>query len=1136
MRLPRSRRAPAPDRSASAQAAALVDRAARAADRSALENERGPVAFFVRRFVFAAAIFLAVALFGFSQVPRVGVDLLPEFDVPVVAVSTAYTGASPAQVSRLVSEPIEDGLASVEGVTQLSSVNREGFSQVIVQFQFGRDLDALSVEVSQRVSALRGALPDGVGTPVVQRFDPSQQPILAVAVQGEGVSLEQAAAVARDVLQPALQRVPGVADVSLDGAPDEQLQVLLDPEALVRFGLGPPQVAGLIGGAVANVSLGTLTEGGVRSAYTLRAEPRSAAELEALVIDPARGLRLGDVAEVRRASAEARTLARLNGQEAVSVSVQKVPGSNAVAVAADVRAALDGLALPDGYRVAVVNDTTEYIAASVEDTWREVLLTVVAVSLVTLLFLGRLSTAFAVVLAIPISLAGGLVLLGLMGYTFNIITLLAVIVAVGIVVDDSIVVAENAERYREQGLGPVASVLRGTREVLSAVTASTLSLLAVFLPISFLPGIIGQFFAQFGLVLAAAIALSWAEALFFLTVRMAYTPHTTPLAWDGVPARLRGGPDWGAWRSPVFWLGLAVAAGLLHWRGGVSALPWLALYPLLYPLAAWWLRAVFAAFEAAVTAVFRVGERGLSALTRAYVGALDRALRLPWLVLGLAGLLLASSALVFPRLPFNFIPRSDSGLVELTLELPAGTATAEIDRLSRRLEAALLAQPVVDTVQTQVGPSGFSSAQNRATLSVTLIEASRRADSDAVGGQLLPVLQGVIADRPEAELRSSAVQLGPGGGTDLSLLLLAPDLATLEDRNARMVEIAAAMPELVNVRSNVSERFTEQGFVPDPAALQGTGIATGDLAAAIATYAGGRTAARLELAGGRELPVVVRARPEDLASQEALLSLPIHAPALGQSLPLRALGAFEARAAPTTVSRTDRQFSATLLADLAPGAPGLFVVQGELERRLADAGVTGGGVTVGTSGVGELLGDLQTSGPVAFGLALLLNYLVIASQFNTFRYPLYILLTVPLALIGAFWAALLFGTGLDVVSVLGVVLLIGLVTKNAILLLDFVLQTPELPLRDALLRAASLRLRPILMTTATLLVITLPLLLGLGDGSEFRRPLGVITLGGVATGTLLTLFVIPAAFFVFERRRHAAERERLARSGPPAPG
>jgi HAE1 family hydrophobic/amphiphilic exporter-1 len=1119
------------------------------------------VAFFVERWVFALAIFLAVAFFGLSAGTRIGVDLLPEFEFPIVAVNVSYPGAGAAETAQQLAEPIEDAVARLAGVTDVSSFSGEGFSFVIVQFAFGTSVDQAAIDVKQATDAIAPSLPEDAGDPTIQKFDPNDQPILNLALVAPGVDLLEVERVARDQVEARLQSTEGIAAITTLGPVTREIQVLLDPARLRALGLTPNQVAGALRAGAATVPAGAIEVGGERILLSVRRTPADAGDVATTFVDSARGLTAVDVATVRDTIADAERFVRLDGEPAVLMEVRKASGANSVSAARGLKAAMADLDLPEGYELRIVGDTTVFIENSVFDTVTETLLAVAAVALIVLLFVGRLGSTFSVVLAIPITITGAVLIFGLLGFTFNTVTLLAITVAVGLVVDDSIVIAENVERYRAMGASLKEAVFKGAGEVAVAVLTATLSLLAVFVPIAFLPGVIGQFFSQFGLSLAATILVSYLEAMFFLTVRLAYLPNPLPPSWRAIGPALRAlRPDarwtvrqWTRARTYLAAGALAVAVGAGVAQGWTaSVLAWPATLPVgaavagvLVLVLAGLLPPVLGALRYAgrlagtlVGALLRAGheatDAGVTWLRERYAGALGWVLDRATGTLVVAALLVASLGVVFPMISFNFVSPVDAGQVAVRIELPPGTPLDRTDAVAALAERVVRGHPDVATTLTNVGSGGTFGNASSVNANLQLeIARDRGASSFAVADELRPQVEAAVAAYPEARVTVGA---DDGGAvpvaTGLELTLIGADRAVLEQRDQLARDVMATSPWLRDVRSSLEGSVVERVFEVNAAALSGTGLTVAEVAGTLRAYNVGVSAGNVR-DGGDETPIVVKIDPRAVADEQTLLSLPVFAPALQSFLPLSALGAFELRAAPVSVDRAAQAYVANLSAEIVEGSPGQFQVRSQIEEAFAAAGVTDRDVQV-TAGIGpDLLGDLVFYGPIAFALALLLNYLVIASQFNSLKYPLYLLLTVPLALVGAIWLFFLTGSSLDVISVLGVVILIGLVTKNAILLLDVVMTQVQQgeALRAALVRAGRLRLRPILMTALTVVIISVPLLLGLGEGNEFRRPLGLVILGGVVSSTFLTLFVVPAAFYRFERKRFDA---RGAEPRPPA--
>lgn len=1117
------------------------------------------VNFFVKRYVFAISIFLTLGLFGLVLGSRLGVNILPNFELSFVSVSTSYPGAGAEEVAKQVSEPIEDALSTLTGVKSLSSTSFEGISIVFLEFNAGINADQAAVDVSQRINAIAGRLPSGVSAPSVQKADPNAAPILNVAITAPGEDLRTIQSYAENVLQAKLRSAEGVADVSLVGPLKRELQVLLEPGKIELYNLSPAQIAGAIAASSLNVPLGDLTIAGERILFTGRNDPKTLRDVESMIIDPIRGLKVSDVASVRDTSADVTAYSRLNGEPVVLLSVQKQSGTNTVATADDVRRVLkqNEASLPKGYSTKVVGDSSPSIRRTVQDTLREVVIATLIVSLIVLLFIGRLGSVFAVVVAIPICIAGAMILFGLAGYTLNIVTLVAIIVSIGLVVDDSIVVAEAVDRYRELGYNRMESVLKGAGEVSVPVLATTLALMAVFLPISILPGILGQFFREFGLTLAATILASYLEALFFLTVRLAYSPDPFPPNWQeageafsrfGKDLRFTLGQMWRRWWYWLSYLALSAAfvSAVFSQRlpfetssqqriilsiAGILALAVISAFSIL--VLGYLLRLLLSVLGAISRSAFELVNGLTNRLTKAYVKALNWSLDHSLITLAIAGLAFLSIFPIAPKLGFTFSPPSDSGLVGITVRLPTGSALATTNDLAGKIEELLSRRQEIDALQATIGVNssdvGNITASERVEFTVELVPASRRSKSnDELALDYEAEIKTLLASYPEAQISAEALAGGgPPPVSDYSITLASNNLDLLRERDNLARSVLEKSPYLSTIRSGFDTSVSERVFKLEPSQLIGTGLTIQDVYTTLRAYNVGLDAANLS-SNGEDVPIKVRINPSNLRDEQALLSLPIYSQALGRGIPIGELGSFIIQQAPTSISRIDQIYTSSISANVLPGAPATSQLRSDVKAELNKAGVFDETVTEG-KGVGlDLTGDLIFLTPIAFALALILNYLVIASQFNSFKLPIYLLLAVPLALVGALWVFFITSTPLDLFAVLGIIILPGLVVKNSILLLDLVINKEnfkDLDLKAMLIEAARTRLRPILMTTLTLIAISLPILLGRGEGAQLRYSLGLVIFGGVTFSAMLTLFVIPTAFYRFERKSFRAERK-----------
>jgi len=1082
------------------------------------------VGFSVARYVFSIGLFAAIVAFGLIAATRLGVDQLPNPNIPVVAIFTSYPGASPEVVDNQVTQVIENGISNLAGIININSNSSQGSSRVILQFNTGVDQNAMANQVGAQVSALARSLPSGVNPPTVRTFDPTAQPILEFGLSGGGASLAQVYDYANNTLVNILQRINGVANVTLTGGLSRQFQVLLNPSRLQYYNITPQQVTQAILNGAVDQPIGSITRDGNTLTFSTRNIPTNAEQLSQILVDSSRGIRVSDLGTVQDSSTSS-DYVRVNGQPVVLVSIQQTQGSNAVAVAQAVRRAIAHTQLPQGYKVTYSNDTTTPITASINATYHELLNTAIVVAIVVLLFLGRLNTAFTVILAIPIALSAAPALYSLMGFTFNLVSLLALIVAIGIVVDDSIVVAENVERYRELGYSRTEAVLKGASEVFSAVAAASLSLLSVLIPVSFLGGFAGFFLQQFALGLAAAVFLSWFEALLFLTVRMAYTPDSHPRTWSDLSHSVAQLPDslrwgWRSWRSFLGLLGALVAAIVLLRLLGPVGLLALLLYPFALGIAYYLVNLGLTFLEALTTTLHGWTEIGLSYVREGYASRLNSLLNYSgWVLAGAAAFFVFTVVFIGPKIPFNFVPQSDNGSAQVTLFLPSSTTISTANTLAARIEGYLLSRPEVRTVQTDV-------SANRASMVVQLIPREERARVFSLIPQWQRAITGLLQDQPSARVSISAGGGFRGQGSALQVNLASPSFDLLNTRTNQALDLLQSDPNVLSATTSLTQSTVENRFIPDPSRMAGTGLTASNVATALQTYTSGSQAGNVQV-NGLNYPIQVQLDPIYLNDTQSLLSLPIYSSTLQTNLTVGQLGSVIQAQTPTNISRTNRLYTSTLNINLAPGAPSQLEYQRQLAQKLTQAGILDNQVSLASTSQfsqAALASQLSSLGIQVFGLALFLVYLVMGAQFNSFRYPLYLLLPVPLAIVGALLAIFISGGSLDIFSVMGFLLLIGLSAKNAILYLDFVVERlGKMEFRDALVDAARLRFRPIIMTTTTVLVISFPLILGRGEGSEYAQGLGVVILGGILFSAILTFFVVPAAFYLFERNRPATQ-------------
>ena len=1097
------------------------------------------VGFSVRRYVLAVGIFVAIAAFGIISLVGLGVDLLPDIQIPAVVVKTVYPGATPSVMDLQVTQVIENVVSSVSGITDINSRSSLGLAISVFTFDPSTDKYADANQVATAVSASISTLPQNVTAPTIQTFDPNSAPVVQFGLSGQGANLADISDYVQNILGPAIERVDGVATVLPDGAPTKQFTVLLNPDKLRSYNLRAQEVVGAITGSALNMPIGTIVKNKNDLTFETQNQPADVHQIGRILVDSSRGIHVDELGNVWSNPAST-DYARVNGKPEVLLSVQRTTDSNATAVVDRVKQLLQKTTLPAGWEVQYSNDTTEPIKASVNATYHELFVTAIVVAIIVLLFLGKLNTAFSVILAIPIALSASPVLYRLAGFSLNQVSLLALITAIGIVVDDSIVVSENVDRYIAMGFSLKDSVLRGASEVFSAVVAATLSLLAVLLPVSFIGGFIGAYIQQFSLGLAAAVAFSLLEAVLFLTVRLAYTPMSKVLSWGDLLHSITLLPEsirWGlkSWRKVLgIVVGLVAAVLILVFTHKPLYLLAMVAYPLVLGIGFYVLRIVYAFLSALTALLHGWTETALEWVRDRYANSLKTVLRAGvWVLVGSAGMMIALAIFLGPHIPFNFVPNTDAGVMQIYVRNPPGTPLEVTNENAGRIESFLSQQPEVSTVQSVIGTSpngltGIFSGNNTANITVQLTPISKRRSVFDLIPQYRRGIMTLFRDQPSSQiLVSSGGGFGSAGST-LSLSVVGPDIDVLNKRNNKVLQVLQKDPWIEAAYSTLSDTSIESDFVPDPARMTGTGITPAMVGQDLQTYASGVQASTV-VTGGISYPIEVEANPTTLSGVQSLVNLPIYSPLLQTTVQVGQLGKFVLNQAPVTLNRYNRQYTGNLTITMSPDAPPPLTVMDKVTADFTKAGLLDEGMALTTNNRFNqvaLAKQLLVTGPLTFLLAFFLAYLVMAAQFNSWRYPIYLLLPVPLALIGALILVYLVGGGLDIFGVMGMLMLIGLSAKNAILYLDFVVQRiGKMPFVEALTDSARLRFRPIVMTTMTVLVISFPLILGRGEGSEFGRKMGIVMLGGILLSAVLTFFVVPAAFYLFERKRVALMEE-----------
>lgn len=1120
------------------------------------------VEFSTRRRVTVAMLMITLVLFGLIALGNLKVNLLPDLSYPTLTVRTEYTGAAPAEIETLVTEPVEEAVGVVKGLRRLKSVSRTGQSDVVLEFAWGTDMDQASLEVRDKMEALQ--LPMDVDPPVLLRFNPSTEPVLRLALAGSAGGSEGALTGLRryadEDLKKKLEPVAGVAAVKVAGGYEDEVQVLIDQQKLAQLNLPLSTVVQRLAQENINLSGGSLEEGSqrylvrtvnqfasveeigemlvtVRSAGDSAAEAAaaemarvaaatgsSAAMAAAASVQSASGgsgavaggvpVRLKDVAEVRQGHKERDAIIRLDGNEAVELAIYKEGDANTVSTADAVHARLEQIReqVPEGIQLTVIEDQSTFIRQAIDDLKKDAVLGGALAILVIFLFLRDGWSTFVVSLSLPVSIITTFFLMDQLDLSLNVMSLGGLALATGLVVDDSIVVLESIAKARERGLGILQAAVAGTREVSMAVVASTLTTIAVFLPLVFVEGIAGQLFKDQALTVAIAIAISLLVSLTLIPMLSALKGRA-PLAFPEEPPRdpwqprSRLGKPAALARRGVFGLVRRIVFGIA-W---VFVRAWRLLVRVVSP--------VMGKASDLAMAPYARAERG-------YLRVLPVALSRPVPVLGIAAAVFVAAMAIVPLLGTDLIPQLAQDRFTMTAKLPPGTPLQETDALVARVQSRHTGEEGVHALYgvsgsgTRLDASPTESGENIGKLTVVMADGGS-ADVEA---RVTERLRETMRDFPEAQVDFARPEL-LSLSTPLEIELTGHDLDELQAAGRKLATMLRASDHYADVSSTVEQGYPEIQIIFDQERAAAYGLTTRDIADVVVTKVRGEVATRYSFQD-RKIDVLVRAREDDRATIASIGDLLVPAPG-GGAVRLSSVADVVPTIGPSEIHRADQVRVAVVSANLR----GIDLGTAIEEVRAMVAADPLGGVGMHIGGQGQELGESVRSLLFAFALAVFLVYLVMASQFESLLHPFVILFTIPLALVGAVLALMLTGNTISVVVFIGLILLVGLVTKNAIILVDKVNQLREAGVakREALVEGARSRLRPIIMTTLSTLFGFLPLALASGAGAEVRAPMAIAVIGGLLVSTLLTLVVIPVVYDLLDRRSDAHYRERARR-------
>ncbi len=1012
----------------------------------------------ISRPVFATMMSLALVLFGALGYQRLQVRELPDIDPPIVSVETSLRGANPRVMESSVTDILEEELSTAEGIRTLTSSSNEQRSNVRLEFGLEREVESAAQDVRDLVSRVRGRLPDDVDEPVVAKQDADARPFYYLALTSTTLDLLQLNDVADRIVKQRLQTIPGVARAQIQGERRYSMRIWLDQNALSARSLTVQDVSAAIRARNVEVPAGRIES--TKREFTVRSlgELRTPDEFADLVVANQGGVltKLRDVGRVELGPANDRSALRFNRIPAIGLGVIRQSKANVIEVSQAIQAALPAIsaALPPGVTLIQSFDQSVFVQRSIADAKHTLIVAALLVVVIIFLFLRNLRATIIPAFAIPASIIAAFAVMAALGFSINNFTLLALTIAIGIVVDDAIIVLENAYRHQEElGKPPEQAARDGTSEIAFAVVATTASLMAVFVPLAFLRGNTGKLFNEFGIAVAGSVFISGFVAL-----------TLTPMLCAKM---LRVPPS--------------------HGR----------LYQML--------------------------ERGFDGLASGYRRLLGRSLGHPISVLAGMLALMVGAALVFRTLKREFIPADDRGVINVNLTAPEGATMAYTDSYQRRVEDILAEVPEVNATFSVIGRGGSPNG------GFLLARLANWEDRQRSVEEILAELRPKFGAIPGVQVFASNPSAIGGFGSPVQFIVRHPDYDSLQVANLRMLAAARKIPGLLNVDTDLKVNKPELTIAYDRDRADDLGVPIGDVATTLQAMLGGSRISTFTRDSRiydviLQLDAVRRATPQDMDQ------LFVRGRG-GQLVRVDALASISETTGPRGIAHYDRVRAFTLSASLAPTLP-----LGDAIDALSAIAATElpPQTTIALGGDARELSESGNELLFAFGLAILVVFMVLASQFESLAHPLTVLMAVPLAVIGAILTLKVAGATINLYSQIGMILLVGLVTKNSILLVDYAnrLRGRGLAAVEAMLEAGRIRLRPILMTSVATIMGAIPIALGSGAGATSRRPLGYAIVGGIFFSTLLTLFVVPAVWLLVERllarRRLAGESAGLS--------
>ncbi|MDF2680212.1 MAG: multidrug transporter [Brevibacillus sp.] len=1022
----------------------------------------------IKRPVTMIMLTVAMLIFGFVSLPRLAIDLMPDLNFPVAVVVTSVDGGSPSEVEKLVTKPIENALGTVSDLDSISSVSVEGASQVILLFNWGTDLDQATLDMREKVDQVRGALPDSAHAPRVLRIDPNSQPIIQFAVTGDQ-DVNKLKDMAEDLIQSRLERIDGVASASISGGQDRVIDIIVDPAKLSAYGLTLDQIQQSLSSSNLSGSAGAVREGDGKLNIRVQGEFANVEQIALTPISVGMGgsLRLSDIAQVKDTTEEITQLSYVNGKPSLGISITKASGGNTIEVADEVKKELEKIKkdLPANIQVTTTLDTSTYIKDSIYTTAEHALLGGLVGIILLFFFLGSLQSMLIAIIVLPVSIVATFLLMYMTGQTINLISLSGLTLGLGSLIDFAVVMLENIFRQREKGKGMMEAALIGSKEVGTAVMASALAQICVFLPIALTEGIAAELFGP----LALTVVFSHIAALVFSILLV-------PMLSSRI---LKKVPDHGNRKdykgiNPVIWFNI-----------------------------------------------------GFHKVEKAYAKLLGWSLGHRKTVMISAVVMMVGSLALTPLIGAEFIPSMDQGQVSVSIKMPNGTVLAETEKVAKQVEDIVNQVPEKDIVATSIGSNGSPLAStlssNQATITLMLVDVTeRQRSSDDVVMDLTEKLKTIAGP----EIKVSAAE-GMSTGSPVELTVRGDDLDVLKDISGIIKGEVESVPGTNNVTTSLEESRQEFEVKVNAEKASLYGLTTGQVLSSVRTSFQGQTVTKYRT-GDDEIDIKLQLPENYQEDINYLNNLRISASG-GAQVALSSVATISKVDVPLTINRSNLTREVKITSDLA--GRDLNSVSNDIQAKVDKLNLPDG-YKLEFGGQSQDMAESFGSLALAIVLSVVLLYMVMAAQFESLYSPFIIMFSVPPTVTGVLLGLLVTGTPISVSVLIGYILLIGLVVNNAIVLIDYVnqLRAQGWELRDAILHAGPIRLRPILMTTLTTILAIGPLAFSGGSGTETQAPMAVTVIFGLSFATLITLVLVPVVASWFDdmgkkRREKRAKRK-----------